>query len=46
VIVDEGMAPWLVDTDYGKELLNLNNLYSHQPPLDVIPANIKDFKLS
>ncbi len=42
VISDEGLAPWLLDTEYGKKLIGMNNLYKIQPPLDLLPFEARD----
>jgi SAM-dependent methyltransferase len=42
VIGDEGVAPWLVDSLFGKILVNSNPLYQHQPPLSLLPASARD----
>ncbi len=46
VISDEGLAPWLLDTEYGNQLVKMNALYKIQPPIDKLPQNITDVKLS
>jgi len=42
VIGDEGLAPWLADTEFGRILVNSNPLYRHQPPLALLPASARD----
>ena len=42
VIGDEGVAPWLVDSLFGKILVNSNPLYQHQPPLSLLPVSVRD----
>lgn len=42
VVGDEGVAPWLRGTEYGKILLNSNPLYEHAPPLDLLPITAND----
>lgn len=46
VIGDEGLAPWLVDTELGRMLINNNALYASRAPLDAMPATARDVKLS
>jgi len=46
VIIDEGLAPWLRDTEYGRMMLNNNSLWSAQPPLRELPLNAVDVCLS
>jgi len=38
VIGDEGMAPWLRNTTFGKILMNSNPLLKYQPPLEYLPV--------
>ena len=45
VIVDEGMAPWLKETEYARILTNSNPLLDHKPPLDLLPENATDVHL-
>jgi SAM-dependent methyltransferase len=42
VVGDEGVAPWLVESEFGKILVNSNPLYRHQPPLSVLPVSARD----
>lgn len=42
VFGDEGLGPWLLDTEYGRILLNSKPLYRHQPPLARLPASARD----
>lgn len=42
VFGDEGLAPWLLDTEYGRILLNTKPLYRHQPPLHLLPPSARD----
>jgi ubiquinone/menaquinone biosynthesis C-methylase UbiE len=46
VVGDEGMAPWLRGTHYGQILMNSNQLYSHQPPIDLLPECARNASLS
>lgn len=36
---DEGLAPWLRETTYGRILVNSNSLYGLEAPLDCLPEN-------
>lgn len=45
VFGDEGVAPWLRNTEYGRMMINNNTLWKAEPPLDLMPFNINDFKL-
>src|SRR5687768_4035936 len=38
VVGDEGLAPWLTDSEFGRILLNSNPLYRFQPPLALLPV--------
>jgi SAM-dependent methyltransferase len=42
VFGDEGLAPWLRDTDYGKILVNSSALYAHETPLKNLPPSARD----
>jgi SAM-dependent methyltransferase len=42
VVGDEGLAPWLTDSEFGKILLNSNPLYRFQPPVGVLPVSARD----
>lgn len=46
VVGDEGLAPWLVDTEMGRMLINNNALYAYPAPLDAIPKTAREVKLS
>lgn len=46
LIGDEGMAPWLRDTELWKMLVNNIALYAYQPPLAALPATARDVTLS
>lgn len=39
---DEGVGPWLADTDFAKILKNSNPLFKHRAPLDKIPVNARN----
>lgn len=42
VLGDEGLGPWLLDTEFGRILVNTKSLYRHQPPLHLLPASARD----
>jgi len=46
VIGDEGLAPWLVDTEFGRMLINNNPLYACTAPLSAIPEKARDVNIS
>jgi SAM-dependent methyltransferase len=46
VISDEGLAPWLLDSEIGKQLISNNPLYACQAPLALLPDTARDVKLS
>lgn len=46
VIGDEGLAPWLVDTELGRMMVNNNPLYACSAPLADLPATARAVKLS
>lgn len=46
VIGDEGMAPWLVDTELGRMLVNNNALYACSAPLSALPETAREVRLS
>ena len=46
LICDEGMAPWLKETELGKMLIKNNPLYAYEAPLALIPANARAVTLS
>src|SRR5439155_20037347 len=39
---DEGLAPWLRDTDYGRILMNSSPLYAYETPLATVPSSARD----
>lgn len=45
VMGDEGLAPWLRDTEYGRILINANPLYKHAPPLHLLPDYAQNVKV-
>ncbi|MBA3536047.1 MAG: methyltransferase domain-containing protein [Tatlockia sp.] len=46
LICDEGLAPWLKESEIGKMLINNNPLYAYEAPLSLIPSNARAVKLS
>ncbi|EHP40429.1 type 11 methyltransferase [Cupriavidus basilensis OR16] len=46
VIGDEGLAPWLSDTEFGKMLIRNNPLYACKVPLGLLPESAKSVRLS
>jgi SAM-dependent methyltransferase len=46
VIGDEGLAPWLKDTEIGRMLVKNNALYGFDPPLGLLPETVRAPKLS
>ncbi|MBA2688678.1 MAG: class I SAM-dependent methyltransferase [Gemmatimonadaceae bacterium] len=42
VFGDEGLAPWRRETEYGQILMNSSKLYSHEPPIQLLPDNARD----
>lgn len=42
VFGDEGLAPWLADSEFGKVLVNSNPLYRFQPPIALLPVSARD----
>jgi ubiquinone/menaquinone biosynthesis C-methylase UbiE len=39
---DEGVGPWLADTDFARILKNSNPLFTHTAPIDRLPVNARD----
>lgn len=46
LIGDEGLAPWLRETELGRMLINNISLYSCEPPLHLLPSTVTDVELS
>ena len=46
VFGDEGIAPWMKTSEYGKMLINNNSLYNYEAPLKHLPFNARDVNLS
>ena len=42
VVGDEGLAPWLRETEYGKILMNSSTLYTYNAPLDCVPPGARN----
>lgn len=42
VFGDEGLAPWLVDSEFGRILKNSNPLYRHRAPIECLPIVARD----
>ncbi len=46
VFGDEGVAPWLANTDYGRMVIANNYLWAHRAPIDMLPHAAVDPSLS
>lgn len=46
VIGDEGLAPWLLDTELGRMLVKNNALYACSAPLSALPETARSVKLT
>jgi SAM-dependent methyltransferase len=46
VFGDEGVAPWLRETDYGRAAITNNSLWGASAPVGLLPANALDVSLS
>lgn len=46
VVGDEGLAPWLADTELGRMLITNNALYARSAPLSALPPTARAVKLS
>lgn len=46
VFGDEGVAPWLRDTQYAKIAINNIALWAKEAPIDKLPENVEDVNLS
>jgi len=42
VFGDEGLAPWLAESEFGQILVNSNPLYRFRPPIDLLPVSARD----
>lgn len=45
VFGDEGVAPWLRETDYGKMAISNNALWAHSAPVELLPQSAVDVSL-
>ncbi len=46
VFGDEGVAPWLRESEYGMKLMSNNHLYSAQPPIGYLPVEAREVSVS
>ena len=46
VIGDEGLAPWLVNTEFGQAMIANNSLYACQAPLHLLPQTARNVSLT
>ena len=46
VIGDEGLAPGKEKTWFGHRLLKMNALFVNKPPRELVPEQVKDFRLN
>jgi SAM-dependent methyltransferase len=46
VVSDEGVGPWLRDTDYGRMVINNNPLWASPAPIDHLPPVASDVAVS
>lgn len=46
VFGDEGLAPWLTDTEYGHMVVANNHLWKHQAPINLLPQSAINPRLS
>jgi SAM-dependent methyltransferase len=46
VFGDEGLAPWLKDTDYGRLIINNNPLLKFSVPVELFPTTARNLNLS
>lgn len=45
VFGDEGVAPWLRESDYGKKLISNNHFYSDEPPINYLPIEAREMNV-
>ena len=45
VVGDEGIGPWLRDTEFGKIMINSNPLIGYKVPLEMLPVEASDVKV-
>ncbi|MDP3270063.1 MAG: methyltransferase domain-containing protein [Legionella sp.] len=46
LICDEGLAPWIKQTELGKMLIKNNPLYAYDVPLSALPQSARNVKIS
>lgn len=46
LVSDEGLAPWLVDSELGKMLIENNSLYKYPAPLSSLPETARNVHVS
>lgn len=46
VFGDEGIGPWLKETDYGRIAINNNKLWAYPAPIDLLPTNCEEVNLT
>jgi SAM-dependent methyltransferase len=46
VVGDEGIGPWLRNTEYGRMVITNNRLWAYEAPLDRLPANSAEVGVS
>jgi len=46
LVSDEGVGPWLSETDYGRMVVTNNRLWAHRAPIDRVPPTARDVTLS
>ena len=46
VFSDEGVGPWLKDTDFGRMVITNNRLWAHYPPIDRLPPTAAEVGLT
>jgi SAM-dependent methyltransferase len=43
---DEGVAPWLRGTEFGRMMIENNSLWRSNPPLELLPDGVRDCRVS
>lgn len=43
---DEGVGPWLRNTDFGRMVIANNRLWAHEAPIELLPTNVADVQVS
>ncbi|MGA7615521.1 MAG: methyltransferase domain-containing protein [Thermoanaerobaculia bacterium] len=46
VVCDEGVAPWLLAHEHGRDLRKISELFAYQPPIGALPAVAQEVALS